>query len=159
MRHEATDRTKFRHEVVLMKTLDAIMKIMDLGRETDTVLVLGDFNMKTIKWVKRNRIMKASNFGRLLPYKKHFIDKLEEKGLKQINCVPNDRNIYLDLVFTNKPENCRVNKPTRSLLPENEPQHHKAIDIEFFCYCLMYLFASELFSVCLSTQYLPNPSS
>lgn len=88
---------------------------------SDTLIILGDFNMSCVQWLPTNGQLQAVNI--VNPLASDFIDTLNVCGLQQFNSTVNNFGRILDLVL------CNVNIVTTAcpdpLVPEDP--HHRAL--------------------------------
>lgn len=99
---ESGGGTLIQHEIVSNENLAVIRNVMStLNHNTDTVLALGDFNLKSVKWKKTGIRMQASNLNLVSAHYRDFIKSMDEMGFSRINSLPNDNGRYLDLIFIN----------------------------------------------------------
>lgn len=137
VRNDSKDKnTPFQQETVLMKNLAVVQNVITtMNQETDAVLVLGDFNLKSVKWKKNGNRMQASNLNQVKSHYNVFIKMMSKWGFSQINSVPNDNGRYLDLIFTRNSatfEHCALStEPAHSYLPNTEPNNHKETVVNF----------------------------
>lgn len=137
VRNDSKDKsTPFQHETVLMKNLAVIRSVMStMNHKTDTVLVLGDFNLKTVRWKKNGNRMRASNLNQVKSHYSVFIEAMSEMGFSQINAVPNDNGRYLDLIFTTNSatfKHCSLSTEAAQIyLPNTESWTHKETVVSF----------------------------
>ncbi|XP_037025274.1 uncharacterized protein LOC119066749 [Bradysia coprophila] len=104
-----------------------VTQIYDGFDENTTFILYGDFNLPQLTWTQTtpNTYLPTkitNNAGKLTT------EICTRMGLQQINCVLNDNNRILDLVWTNRPENCVCYVSSSNFL-KNE-SHHKAMRIE-----------------------------
>lgn len=123
------DQMEFWHENVLKKHLAAYKAIKQQTNEYDTIFVFGDFNMSSIQYEQREHFMipTFNTFNRVNKYYKAFMDAMHEMGLRQINTIPNKKNHYLDLIFTNQYHACKVCSPEKILIKDTEEFHTETV--------------------------------
>lgn len=91
---------------------------MSFIKDTDKLLLMGDFNLPGIDW---SRGLRAP--GDSLRYIMYLADLYD---LKQCNNIPNFRGVLLDLIFSSIPDTV-VTPASDPLLPEDE--HHPALEV------------------------------
>lgn len=100
----------------------AILNLHRLLRDNDRLVVLGDFNLPTVKWIKNTESIS------LTPTAQHeFICSLLDLSLLQINEILNCNNKMLDLVFVSGPSDFSLSRASPLSLPEDK--HHPTLDI------------------------------
>jgi Endonuclease-reverse transcriptase len=110
--------------------IEDIEEISSRSEICDSILVLGDFNLPKLRWRYDDD---DSGSGGLLPLnvttdlENDFINGLFACDLSQINFIPNDNGTYLDLIFSNSPNNITVENCENSLLKME--RHHKAYEV------------------------------
>lgn len=108
--------------------LQAIENVVQRANETDSVFVLGDFNLPSVKWQCQ------PDYANLVPTKTNiwaddFLNGLSDQCLFQMNGVFNKYNKLLDLVFVDDPNECFIKRT----LPITNPEdcYHPTIEIDF----------------------------
>lgn len=90
--------------------VDAFDSILDAVDPSDTVIIVGDFNLPYLKWVQSND---ESHFIASNPSSNKeilFTDCLSDSGLFQLSGITNNLDRQLDLVFTSDANNCIVSE-------------------------------------------------
>lgn len=79
------------------------------AKSSDTVLILGDFNIPNAEWTLDQHVMVPIAIRP--DYAAEFVRSMTEKGLCQINGIRNEQHNLLDLVFTNEITSVEVHRP------------------------------------------------
>jgi Reverse transcriptase (RNA-dependent DNA polymerase)/Endonuclease-reverse transcriptase len=105
--------------------IDSTESIFNLCDVNDNILVCGDFNIPNVRWVRDET--------ELLPFDvstdkdSAIVDGMASLGLNQINDIPNVRNVFLDLFFSNFSDDISVYDCEFPLLKLDI--HHKAYEL------------------------------
>lgn len=102
--------------------IDSIEKVADLCSDMDMILVCGDFNLTNITWIYEEATLCPLN----VTSERECIltDGMSDCDLTQMNSVPNQYGVFLDLMFCNFPELLSVRIANESLLKLD--RHHPA---------------------------------
>lgn len=100
------------------KHLGAITEICSMLRDSDSILILGDFNLPTISWLP---LPETGYFTALTPsdWTSDFINIISSLSLLQINGITNSINRTLDLVLVNNSDNFDVSRADILSNPED----------------------------------------
>lgn len=91
---------------------------LELGRlDFDSIILIGDFNLPSLKWSVNNTHMECLTSGGPSPGR-HLVDLLSRMNIKQYNSIFNSTGGILDLALSNT--ECEVYKPNIPLLPEGK---------------------------------------
>jgi hypothetical protein len=93
----------------------------------DLILVCGDFNLTGVAWVCREDVLCPSNVTSAR--ESIIVDSMADFGIGQVNSIPNQCDVDLDLIFFNNPSMLRVSEAETPLLKLD--RHHPACDIEY----------------------------
>jgi hypothetical protein len=100
--------------------------IVGKSQLTDRILILGDFNLPKIVWMDFEDFG-LSPLGVSTDLEANLIDGLTNCDLKQLNSIPNQFDVFLDLIFSNASSDVLIETSTSPLLKED--RHHKAYEI------------------------------
>lgn len=111
---------------VYERHIDAIKFVFSKGSLSDSVIILGDFNLPLISWHS------LPDCGYLVPltpcdWIADFVKMLSDLSLYQINFISNSLNRTLDLLFVDDPSICQVSRVHPISLPEDV--YHPTISI------------------------------
>lgn len=102
---------------VYLKHANLIGEVESKLTTNDFIVTLGDFNIPSVNWIF------CPDVGRLMPFSisndlNTFFDFLFDLCLFQFNNIPNIKNRFLDLVFSNFPNIC-VSRSLAFVTPED----------------------------------------
>lgn len=96
----------------MIRELDVIFRAIRIHYPSDSILMLGDFNMPNVNWIIANDnddLLTPSQTG-LTPYERQFIKLVGEQGLHQFNRHLNVNGRILDLVLSTLPTDIIVER-------------------------------------------------
>lgn len=108
----------------LMTILYGIKK----SKKTTNTILVGDFNCSAVKW--EFDYSNASPSSELLPVTTEtetdliFVIKIIERGFAQKNHLPNNQNIFLDLIFADCDIDCLIQRAEDNILLDWTTHHH-----------------------------------
>lgn len=103
---------------------------LNLDYKDSDIIIAGDYNLPGIKWSKDGLNSEAFCSKRIYDSAFLLAESCAFLNCTQINSIPNSRNIFLDLVFSNTPNlNCIL---ANDILLNNS-MHHNAYCLNYKC--------------------------
>lgn len=114
---------------VYARYVAAVEEVLDKCNEEDDALIVGDFNLPSLKWLLSDEEMfyEAANVTHDL--ESHLIDSFSAYHLQQMNGVSNMRGRMLDLAFSTDVDSTFVDRCTSPIL--HEVCDHPSINITY----------------------------
>ncbi|XP_055622326.1 uncharacterized protein LOC129765905 [Toxorhynchites rutilus septentrionalis] len=118
------------HPDVYTMHSNAVCDISDRALDTDSIVVVGDYNLPYLSWTFDEDInsylpSNASTEAELV-----FTETMAASGLHQINTLRNSNNRILDLAFVNDSCNAEINEPPIPLLKLDAHHKHFVLHIQ-----------------------------
>lgn len=111
----------------MVQELLKIIKYINANLPNDQIIMVGDFNMSSIKWVYEQdhpgHLMGTST--RNIKYEQSFIQLCNSHCLYQINTITNDDNKMLDLAFDTNYTDFTVIEPSTTEQLDDITIHHR----------------------------------
>ena len=106
---------------------NAVQKILSIAKATDTVIVLGDYNLPYLCWSLDNDLNSYIPVNASSEQEMVMCEALMSNGLQQINSFSNVNGRLLDLAFVNNGDKVDLLEPPANLLKVDA--HHKPFSL------------------------------
>ncbi|XP_053681644.1 uncharacterized protein LOC128732421 [Sabethes cyaneus] len=92
---------RIRDPVILNAHINSVYQIASMASASDDIIILGDFNLPSIKWRERGNGYLYADMGSstLSPINIELLDCYSTATVQQVNDIPNENGRLLDLCF------------------------------------------------------------